>query len=152
MKLSPTSQLLFSLCVLFTPPATPTMLTALPLGYEDTILCLSASGSACLRPYPRPHGWSGPRTAFVECCEPSTGEVSRPKGWGWRLETSYLEELLRQGWNAADQCTAEESEMCRPNKNKNSNGQWHGLAPLMLEMECAIDRLMGLMVTTSVLG
>jgi hypothetical protein len=98
------------LLLLHTPLATAT-LTALPPGYEDEILC-HPGASSCLRPHPQPRGWCGPRTAFVECCDVRTGEVSRPRGWGVKLDLEYKERLLQQGWGLVGRCAAEEAGVC----------------------------------------
>ncbi len=65
--------------------STTTTLTALPPGFEDDQLFCSPAITSCLRPRPQPRGWCGPRALFVECCDVETGEVSRPRGWGWKM-------------------------------------------------------------------
>jgi hypothetical protein len=138
-----------SLCILLQmrlPSSESTVLEALPLGYEDIILCLPESESVCLRPYPHTQGWSGPRTAFLECCEPLTGHVSRPRGWGWRLDASYLDDLISQGWSVPNQCTAEEITKCGIKtklKVKNGLGKVDELV-LASSMENLVDSLLRL--------
>ena len=124
----------------------PTILatfTALPPGYEDKILCHPST--ACLRPFPRQRGWCGPRTAFVECCDAETGEVSRPRGWGVKLDAGYLDELLLQGWGVAMKCDVDEAERCGGNKNLKKRVDYGELL-MMAKMEGVVDRLLGLEV------
>lgn len=135
-----------SICILtiLTTKAACTLntLSALPPGYEDEILCNPSS--ACLRAVSRPHGWSGSQTNFVECCEPSTGETSRPRAWGERLDLTYKEELLAQGWAPVRQCTESEADLCGPNargkinrKSEKSNTSMKTLG----ELESAVNRI-----------
>ncbi len=127
-----------ALALLITPPASSTTLAALPPGLEDEILCHPAA-SSCLRPFPRRSGWCGPRTAFVECCDVTTGEVSRPRGWGEKLGSEYKKELLRQGWGVAPRCGAGDAERC---------GRSEGARSLLVgfaAMEDVVDRLFGLL-------
>lgn len=127
--------LLISIFVTFPHTYYSTVLAALPPGYDEDILCHSAS--ACLRPYHRPRGWSDARTAFVECCDPSSGEVSRPRGWGWRLDAGYLEELLRDGWVIARRCSAEEAGRCgRRNE--------HGFKPNFKALDSSLEMMVGI--------
>ena len=113
---------------------TSTTLSALPPGYEDLILCRAAATS-CLRPHPQPHGWCGPRTAFVECCDTETGEVSRPRGWGWKVGEEYKEKLASQGWGEVKRCGGD--GVCGAAKNRN-------VAAELASMEGVADRLIGL--------
>ena len=128
-------RIMLFVCV-FCPVFTSSTLTALPPGYEDEILCHS---TACLRPVPRPYGWSGARTNFLECCEPATGDVSRPRSWGWRLDIGYRAELLKQGWASARQCTAYEAERCGKNKTK-----WIDVFSTINSLECSVNKLLNI--------
>lgn len=123
--------------IVLLPVFTSSTLTALPPGYEDHILCHPAS--ACLRPLPRPNGWSGARTDLLECCEPVTGEVSRPRSWGWKLDIGYRAELLRQGWGYARQCTVHEAGQCRQ-----TNKKWMDAIKTVKSLECSVDKLLDL--------
>ncbi len=70
-----------------------------------------------------------------------TGEVSRPRGWGYKLEVEYKEELLRQGWGVVAMCGVDEARMC------DGGGRDDGGAAMRLvvsEMEEVVDRLVGL--------
>ena len=125
-------------------PATTTTLTALPPGYEDEILCHPALTS-CLHPRPRPRGWCGPRTAFVECCDAQTGAVSRPRGWGYKLEAEYKEELLRQGWGVAAMCGVDEARVCDSGGGRDDRRVARRL--VVSEMEEVVDRLVVLGVS-----
>ena len=131
--------LLISVLITFPHTNHSTVLAALPPGYDEDILCHPAS--ACLRPYPRPRGWSDARTAFVECCEPLTGEVSRPRGWGVKLDAGYLEELLLGGWVIARRCSAEEAERCGRRNGRGANG--FKALEMMVEIDKVLDRLLG---------
>ena len=135
--------LIFSLLILNTFTPTTTTLTALPPGYEDEILC-HPGATSCLRRRPQPRGWCGPRTAFVECCDVATGEVSRPRGWGVLVEAEYKEELVRQGWGVVGKCSDEEALMCGGGGKKNSSGLVVVAASAVAEMEGVVDRLLGL--------
>ena len=123
---------LISISILASASAT---LAALPPGYEDEILC-HPGASSCLRPRPQPRGWCGPRTAFVECCEVGTGEVSRPRGWGVKLDREYKEQLLQQGWGVVARCSVAEAGLCGARKG--------GLDAI----EGVVDRLMGIAMAT----
>jgi hypothetical protein len=125
------------LLAVLTNGAAPT-LTALPPGYEDEILCNPSS--ACLRRVHRPYGWSGARTDFVECCEPVTGKVSRPRSWGVRLDLAYREELIHNGWGTARQCNAFEDKLC-DSEVKGRNMEIHGMLSMMESLEGAVYRL-----------
>lgn len=119
--------------------STATIFTALPPGYEDEILCHPST--ACLRPFPKPRGWCGPRTAFVECCDAETGEVSRPRGWGVKLDVGYKDELLLQGWDVARKCEVEEARRCSGKGNVGDKN-----ITTLTGMENVVDRLLGLEV------
>lgn len=124
---------LISISILASASAT---LAALPPGYEDEILC-HPGASSCLRPRPQPRGWCGPRTAFVECCDVGTGEVSRPRGWGVELDFEYKAQLLQQGWGVVARCSAEEEAgLC--------GGRKGGVDAI----EGVVDRLLGLAMAT----
>ena len=125
---------LISISILASASAT---LAALPPGYEDEILC-HPGASSCLRPRPQPRGWCGPRTAFVECCEVGTGEVSRPRGWGVKLDREYKEQLLQQGWGVVARCSAEEAGQC--GERKSGVGQMVSADAI----EGVVDRLLGM--------
>ena len=117
-------------------------LNALPPGYEDEILCHPSS--ACLRAVSRPRGWSGSRTDFVECCEPSTGETSRPRAWGEKLDLTYKEELVSQGWVLAIPCADSEDCRCGPNVGKTNKkiSRETGRSMKALEaLESTVDRI-----------
>ena len=114
-------------------PSSSATLSALPPGYEDELLCHPGI-SSCLRPRPRPRGWCGPRTAFVECCDVQTGEVSRPRGWGAKLDAGYKEELLAQGWGVVGRCSAEEAGVCGERK----------MVAGAEAIERVVDRLLGM--------
>ena len=116
---------------------TPTVNSALPPGYGDDHLLCQPAATSCLRPRPQPRGWCGPRTMFVECCDTATGAVSRPRGWGWRLDAGYLHGLLRQGWGEVKQCTAEEARLC---------GEVRTKAVALAMVEGVVDRLVGMRV------
>ena len=124
-----------ALAILLHTPLTPATLTALPPGYEDEILCHPGL-SSCLRPRPQPRGWCGPRTAFVECCDVRTGEVSRPRGWGVKMDAEYKERLLQQGWGVVGRCVEEEARVCK-------GGKPERVADLEA-IEGVVDRLLGM--------
>ena len=108
-------------------------LTALPPGYEDELLCHPGI-SSCLRPHPQPRGWCGQRTAFVRCCDTTTGEESHARGWGYLREMEYKEQLLQQGWAVAQRCTTEEARRC--------DGTEKG--GVVMKIEGLVDRLLRL--------
>ena len=117
-------------------------LTALPPGYEDEILCHPST--ACLRPFPKPRGWCGARTSFVECCDAETGEVSRPRGWGKLLDVGYKDELLLQGWRVARKCEVEEAMRCGGDEKKMKMEVGDKELLMLAETELVVDRLLGL--------
>lgn len=125
---------LLLLSVVLTLSTSTAALTALPPGYEDDhLLCKPAA--ACLRRRSMPPGWCGPRAAFVECCNPGTAEVSRPRGWGPKMDPEYLRQLLEGGWRFAPKCTAGDAQRCDAKKHPRS-------ATLLGVMERMVNRLL----------
>lgn len=71
----------------------------LPPGYEEELYC---PGHMCLKQKELPPGWSGPRAAFHECCDESSGQVARPHAWGKKVASEVREELLQKGWHVGE--------------------------------------------------
>ncbi len=46
---------------------------------------------------------------FVECFNPDTKEICRPRAWGEKLEKDYKESLLLDKWHM-DKCSEDESK------------------------------------------
>jgi len=70
-------------------------------GYEDELYCPAGT---CIRDKNMPPGFTGPRTRFFECFEESTGSKYPPRGWGFKLEASYKQDLLAKGYHLPARC------------------------------------------------
>ena len=68
----------------------------LPPGYEEELYC---EADACLKPRPQPHGYTGPRAAFFECCDESMGTRSPPRAWGEKVGQEVKEQLIADNWH-----------------------------------------------------
>ena len=80
--------------------------SALPPGYDEEIYCPRAM---CLRKKITVHKHvTGPRTMFVECFDPETREICRPRAWGDKLEIDYKKSLLLDKWHT-DKCNESET-------------------------------------------
>jgi hypothetical protein len=65
-----------------------------------------------------------------------TGAVSRPRGWGAKLDAGSKEELLAQGWGVVGRCSVEEAGVC---------GERKMAAVASAEaIEQVVDRLLGM--------
>ena len=104
-------------------------LCALPPGYEDEIYCPPDS---CVVPKLHRAGWSGPQSAFFECCNPSNHTVSRPKAWGVKVDRAYKDALLVAGWTT---WCCDDADACGGGVKKKH----------ALEIERVLDRVAGLM-------
>jgi hypothetical protein len=119
----------FFLPILLLSQMSTSAIATLPPGYsDDHLMCRPAS--ACLRPVPHTRGWTGPRAWRYECCDPVSGEVSRPRGWGWKLGAEYLAQLFKQGYTLTTQCTVRTAERCG--------------VKIGVKLESAVDRLLGI--------
>lgn len=74
---------------------------ALPPGYEEELYC---PPDMCLKKRNQPPGWSGPRSAFHECCDEAKGLTARPHSWGVKVDKGVKVELIRNHWHLT-QCT-----------------------------------------------
>jgi hypothetical protein len=72
--------------------------------------------------------------------------VSKPRGWGWKLDVGYMMNLLEEGWGIARQCTSEEAERCG---QKLKSGIENEIA-MMIDMEKSVDKLLRLTAFRSV--
>ena len=107
---------------------------ALPPGNaDDNTFCLATS---CLMPHRQQTGWSGPRTAFWDCCNVKTGEKMRPRGWGVNMGYEYLDQLKAQGWGAVNPCSDAEMAVCGGVKKRSQE---------LVMVEGAVNRLVVLM-------
>ena len=79
----------------------PVAFGALPPGYEEELYCPQ---DMCLKRKQQPLGWSGPRAAFHECCDETTGLTKRPHAWGVKVEKEVKVELNSHGWHQG-RCT-----------------------------------------------
>jgi hypothetical protein len=68
----------------------------LPPGYEEEMYC---KAEACLKPRPQLDGYTGPRTAFFECCDESTGTRSPPRAWGEKVGQEVKQQLIADNWH-----------------------------------------------------
>lgn len=78
---------------------------ALPPGYDDELFCRPGY---CLQAVVQPSGFSGPRTSFQRCCIDQGRDHHTPLAWGFKLEASYRQELLAQGYVRAIDCKSYE--------------------------------------------
>ena len=69
---------------------------ALPPGFEDEHYC--PTGYSCLRRKVTPPGWAGDFNQFYECCDEATGNVTRVRCWGTKLEIEQKTQLLKGGY------------------------------------------------------
>ena len=79
-----------------------TAFAALPPGYDEEVYC---PGGMCLRKRTTMKilkGFSGPRAMFLECFNPSTKEIRRPRVWGAKVEQSYKDSLLKENWHTGE--------------------------------------------------
>ena len=83
-------------------------LAVLPPGYEEELFC---PPEMCLKQRRHVMGWSGPRAAAHECCDPFTGQTSPPHAWGYRVDAEIRRGLLAHDWHS-NQCQIQTGE-CR---------------------------------------
>jgi hypothetical protein len=76
---------------------------ALPPGFEDELYC---PPGMCLLRADHPQGWGGPKTSYYVCSNPLTCELTKihPRGWGNKLDSSFKDEILHDGWVIAPHC------------------------------------------------
>jgi len=96
---------------------------AVPTEWERDMFC---PDTHCLKPHPRPAGFSGSLGFFYDCCNPATGQISPLRSWGERVGLEARDRLLADGYRQV----TKEASLCREGQcavGGNHSTRMHGL-------------------------